>query len=582
MSEFYNAITPEGYCDICRTEDGIMVYQFDVQGNLTPYKTAEEYLRVVFLNVLGMTVPRECGVKGTTMADVAMRALLSLHEEDEFNEQLNNVAVQFNLDDSGDEYVICYDPNDSYKLLVGRTGSENEVVIDTLVYPDGVTDVQAVIIESLNPVADRLAAVVEKDQSTEMQNINERVYQPEVTATPEPTLPSTLVKEDFLPPSLDHGGLVTMARVQCGDVTFSYLANPQSYAREIQVFVKNKLALRYPGVVSMVLVDHMVKLWRKLALRLPANELKTLSSEDRVSILTAISDFANHHMGMPEITAMSSGLSDEIGCHLNNSIFCVMTTVYDEFNNQLASTYTFTNMRTEEPEAGIPSLAFTSKMEYVDIQRTPEDIYAKYYNRINKALGYLPTLDEREAMGIKAPMSILVACGSRGEIGIDGKLPWHIKADMQRFKKMTTGQIVIMGRKTFESLGNVPLPNRVNIVITRNFEEVTASVPAGTDTSTLIVVGSKEAAIEQARSCIRESIDHIYVIGGQQIYNMFMDDVDTIHITNVDTVVEGADAFITLENLPNIWNITPDPVGPQVSEDGLTFSYFTLNRKVEE
>lgn len=586
MSEFFNTITADGQCSISRNEDGLQVYLFDVQNNLTPYKAAEEYLRVVFMNVLGMPIPRTPNGTNFVGADVAIRALLSLYpsEEgnDDFDTALANTTIQVKLDDTDVLYEVGYDPENMYHLLVNRVGSEDVAVVDTLIYPDGEADLKTMLLNYLDPIADRLAEVIAKDKATGVTNINEQVYQPPVVATPEPTLPSTLVEEPFMPPSLDHGGLVTMARVQCGDVTFSYMANPQSYAREIQVFVKNKLVLRYPGVMSMVLVDHMVKLWRKLALRLPANELKNLSSDDRVSILTAISDFANYHMGMPEITAMTTGLSDEIGCHLNNSIFCVMTSVYDEHKNALESTYTFTNLRAEEPEAGVPSLAFVSTQDYVEIQRGPEDIYNKYYNRINKALGYHPTLNEREERGIKPPMSILVACSTNGAIGAKGKLPWHIKADMIRFKKMTSGKVVIMGRKTFESLDYIPLPGRVNIVITRNFEEVTSRVPAGVDTSALIVVNSKEAAVEKAQQCIRETIDHIYIIGGEEIYNMFIDDVDAIYITSVDTVVEDADAFIRLENIANVWDITPDPIGPQVSEDGLAFSYYTLNRKTQE
>lgn len=582
MSEFYSVINDRGYCDICREEDGKVTYQFDVQHNLTPYKAAVEYLQVQFDNIMGMPIKQGCDTDRVTKADVVLRALLSLYDEETFGEEWQNASITVVLDERDAEYNVSFDPENTFNLLVTREGFDSAAVIDTLKYPDGETNVKAAIISALDPVIERLEAIVEKDKGSEVASINEQVYQPPVIVEPEPSLPDTLVKEEFLPPSLDHGGLATLARVQCGDVTFSYLANPHSYAREIQVFVKNKLVLRYPGIHSMVLVDHMVKLWRKLALRLPAHDLKALSNDDRVSILTAISDFANYHMGMPEITAMTSGLSDEIGCHLNQNIFCVMTTVYDEHQNRLESSYTFTNMRTEEPEAGIPSLAFTATMEYVDTQRTPEDIYAKYYNRINKALGYHPTLDEREALGIKVPMSILVACGSKGEIGVDGKLPWHIKADLKRFKSMTTGKVVIMGRNTFESLNYTPLPNRVNIVITRNFEEVMSRVPAGVDTSTLFVVNSKEKAVETARQCLRESIDHIYIIGGGQIYNMFMDDVDTIFITNVDTIVENADAFIKLENVTNAWDITPHPIGPQVSEDGLTFSYYTLTRKTAE
>lgn len=125
-------------------------------------------------------------------------------------------------------------------------------------------------------------------------------------------------------------------------------------------------------------------------------------------------------------------------------------------------------------------------------------------------------------------ITLIAAVDRQLGIGVKGKLPWHIPADLKRFKKLTDGKTVIMGRKTFESLKG-PLPGRRNIVMTADKSKV--SHPDVT------VVTSVMGALEAARGT------DVYVIGGGEIYKLFIDFADEIELTHVDTLVEDADAF---------------------------------------
>ena len=124
-------------------------------------------------------------------------------------------------------------------------------------------------------------------------------------------------------------------------------------------------------------------------------------------------------------------------------------------------------------------------------------------------------------------ISIIVAMSKNRVIGVKNSLPWHISEDLKRFKRLTTGYPIIMGRKTFESIGK-PLPERRNIVVSRNQNLKVQDVE---------VVKSIEDAL---KICSSENL--IYIIGGEQIYNLAMPYANNIHLTEVNKEVEG-DAF---------------------------------------
>ena len=125
-------------------------------------------------------------------------------------------------------------------------------------------------------------------------------------------------------------------------------------------------------------------------------------------------------------------------------------------------------------------------------------------------------------------VSIIVAIAQNGTIGDKNSLLWHIKEDMRFFRTTTSGHPVIMGRKTFESLGSKPLPKRTNIVITRADREFEGALTAH----------SLEEAI-----CMAGEDEEIFVMGGAQIYREALSVVDRMYITVVERDYEGDTSF---------------------------------------
>lgn len=125
-------------------------------------------------------------------------------------------------------------------------------------------------------------------------------------------------------------------------------------------------------------------------------------------------------------------------------------------------------------------------------------------------------------------ISIIAVIGKNRELGKDGKLLWHVPGDLPRFKKITTGHPVIMGRKTYESIGK-PLPGRTNIVISHSLKDPNVTV-----------VDALENAIEIAKKS--PGADEIFVIGGGQIFSQAIDIADRLYLTIVDKTAD-ADTF---------------------------------------
>lgn len=126
-------------------------------------------------------------------------------------------------------------------------------------------------------------------------------------------------------------------------------------------------------------------------------------------------------------------------------------------------------------------------------------------------------------------LSIIVAMANNRVIGANNTLPWHLPADLKHFKSLTMGHHMIMGRKTYESIGK-PLPGRTSVVVTRNADY---SVPG------VIVTSSLEAAIS---ACGDD--EEIFVIGGAELYRQAIDLADRIYLTEIDADIPG-DAHFT-------------------------------------
>jgi len=129
-------------------------------------------------------------------------------------------------------------------------------------------------------------------------------------------------------------------------------------------------------------------------------------------------------------------------------------------------------------------------------------------------------------------ISIIVAISQNGVIGREMDLPWHLSADLRRFKALTMGHHIVMGRKTYESIGRL-LPGRTTVIITRQSEY---QIPGAT------VVNSIEQALAVAAD------DHeTFIVGGRQIYDLALPRVDTLYITRVHADVEGDTRLDTID-----------------------------------
>lgn len=124
----------------------------------------------------------------------------------------------------------------------------------------------------------------------------------------------------------------------------------------------------------------------------------------------------------------------------------------------------------------------------------------------------------------------IVAIAENFAIGKDGKLPWHYSADLKFFKQTTSGNAIVMGRKTFDSIGK-PLPNRLNIVLSRS---------GANENPQIITLRNKESVLEIAKYLKGD----IFIIGGATIYQEFADMIDKWFVTEIPQTVEDADAFM--------------------------------------
>jgi dihydrofolate reductase len=159
-------------------------------------------------------------------------------------------------------------------------------------------------------------------------------------------------------------------------------------------------------------------------------------------------------------------------------------------------------------------------------------------------------------------ISFVVAVARNGVIGREGGLPWHISSDLKRFKEITMGKPVIMGRKTWDSLPRKPLPGRRNIVITRqaDFPAEGAEVVATPEQALNLCAGSPEVA----------------VIGGGEVYRLFWPMVDRLYLTEVDLEVEGDTHFPALD--PAEWREVAREVHPRSERDSAAFTLRVLDR----
>lgn len=168
----------------------------------------------------------------------------------------------------------------------------------------------------------------------------------------------------------------------------------------------------------------------------------------------------------------------------------------------------------------------------------------------------------------KKPMlSIIVAQAENRAIGLNGDMPWHLSGDLKRFKALTMGHPVVMGRRTWESLPKRPLAGRRNIV----FSQSEGFRPEGAE-----VVRSINELFELLRDCD----DEVFIIGGGRIYNMLMPWVNRLYITWVHREFPEADTFFPFIDLSEFTKV--NETEHMIDEkSGLEFSYAEYDRKTK-
>lgn len=164
-------------------------------------------------------------------------------------------------------------------------------------------------------------------------------------------------------------------------------------------------------------------------------------------------------------------------------------------------------------------------------------------------------------------ISLIAAVATDGAIGKDNTMPWHISDDLKYFKRVTYGKSVIMGRKTWESLGSKPLPGRDNIIISR-----TLSIPTP-QTSRVHYVRSLESALDLARTIALETgQNEIFVIGGGNNYRQAMEKASRIYLTRVYTSVPEAEIFFP-DIDPEKWHIVTRSGVAMDEKSGLNYEF---------
>jgi dihydrofolate reductase len=158
-------------------------------------------------------------------------------------------------------------------------------------------------------------------------------------------------------------------------------------------------------------------------------------------------------------------------------------------------------------------------------------------------------------------ISMITCMDKNRTIGLNNKLPWHLPADLKYFKQLTTNNVIIMGRNTYDSIGK-PLPNRRNVVLTRNKEW---SVP-GVD-----VVHSVEAVLTKYKD------QNIFIIGGEEVYKQFLGNADRLYITLIEKSFSGDSFFPVVQE--EQWELTTETIGEKDSSNPYDYKFLVYEKK---
>jgi dihydrofolate reductase len=171
---------------------------------------------------------------------------------------------------------------------------------------------------------------------------------------------------------------------------------------------------------------------------------------------------------------------------------------------------------------------------------------------------------------LKPKTAIVVALSKNNVIGRDGDMPWKLSTDLKRFKALTMGKPLVLGRKTFESFGSKPLPGRPHIIVSRTAQIEMPNVQMATSVEAALALAGTEAAAL--------GVDEICVIGGGEIYRQALPMADILYVTHVEAEIDGGDTFF-----PNIdadiFEIKEETRVPAGERDSFATRYVVYGRK---
>lgn len=373
------------------------------------------------------------------------------------------------------------------------------------------------------------------------------------------------------------------------------------------------------------LIEALVDLHRKFQLRMNYGEVEALSNDQRLLISNNVAHVLGDLFGMGEYLELVDGLNNSVRGNITPEIQCLITHTYLAENDRIRVDYRFftnnqqwavefsTSFGPDESEPFVTDVysVNTAQIRFgLGLDTTEQSINTlsdiPFDNRgygsefasqpSTAAPMFTPVTneqmlqdypDEAEA-GDPVLVTAVVAVGPRGGIGHGSDLLFRIKEDLQFFKKVTTDHVVIMGRKTFESIGK-PLPNRQNIVVTRDPEYVLNLYTPENDQQydNLHCVTSIEEAVRLGARLANTVYNNneLMVIGGAEIYQQCMPFTQRILMTSINGDDSHADVFFPLSGadiqagwMANVLNDTQEVI----LDDGvssLTYDRFELTRK---
>lgn len=168
-------------------------------------------------------------------------------------------------------------------------------------------------------------------------------------------------------------------------------------------------------------------------------------------------------------------------------------------------------------------------------------------------------------------ISLIAAIANNRIIGVNNRMPWHLPHDIRRFKELSMGKPIIMGRKTFQSIGRT-LPGRRNIVVSRTMKEREKEDGDRASSNDYEVYNSLEKALDAVKNCAE-----VMIIGGEDIYAQTISQADTLYLTIVHHDIAG-DTYFPPWN-ENEWEITAQLSFPADSKHAYPYSFITLQKK---